>query len=95
MNMGCVGLSETQARAVGIDCECVWGGFSDKPDYYPDAKEMLLKMVYERKNGRLLGLQAVGSGDICRRIDVFSSMLRRSSVLDDLGDSSDIGRDDR
>jgi NADPH-dependent 2,4-dienoyl-CoA reductase/sulfur reductase-like enzyme/rhodanese-related sulfurtransferase len=84
LNMGCVGLSETQARAGGIDCECVWGGFSDKPDYYPDAKEMLLKMVYERKNGRLLGLQAVGSGDICRRIDVFSSMLRRSSVLDDL-----------
>lgn len=86
LNMGCVGLSENQARAAGIDCECVWGAFPDKPDYYPDAREMLLKMVYEKSSGRLLGLQAVGSGDICRRIDVFSSMLQRSAVVGELID---------
>ncbi len=86
LNLGCVGLSETQAMAAGIDYECVWGGFSDKPEYYPDSKEMLLKMVYEKQNGRLLGLQAVGAGDICRRIDVFSSMMQRSAAVSDLLD---------
>ncbi|HSV96566.1 MAG TPA: FAD-dependent oxidoreductase [Spirochaetota bacterium] len=86
LNMGCVGLSETQARAEGIACDCIWGGFADKPDYYPDAKEMMLKMVYDKANGRLLGLQAVGTGDICRRIDVFSSMLQRAASVGDLID---------
>jgi len=34
----------------------------------------------------LLGLQAVGKGDICRRIDVFSALLQKSGRLDDLLD---------
>lgn len=84
INMGCVGLSEAQATAAGIACECVWGGFSDKPDYYPESREIVLKMIYGPDDGRLLGLQAAGSGDICRRIDVFSSMLQRSARIDDL-----------
>lgn len=86
INMGCVGLSETQAHACGIACESVWGAFSDKPDYYPESKEILLKMIYCPDDGRLLGLQAAGAGDICRRIDVFSSMLQRGARIDDLLD---------
>ncbi len=84
INMGCVGLSETQAIASGISCECVWGGFADKPDYYPESKEIVLKMIYRPDDGRLLGLQAAGAGDICRRIDVFSSMLQHGARIDDL-----------
>jgi rhodanese-related sulfurtransferase len=33
---------------------------------------------------KLLGLQAVGKGDICRRIDVFSSFLQKDSTVYDL-----------
>ncbi len=33
---------------------------------------------------QLLGLQAAGSGDICRRIDVFSSLLQNKSTINDL-----------
>ncbi len=85
-NMGCVGLTEKAARNEGISVQCVWGGFGDRPDYYPDAKGMVLKMVYDGTSGRLLGLQAAGEGDILRRIDVFSAMLRRNGVVDDLID---------
>mgnify|MGYP001168846758 FL=1 len=86
INMGCVGLSETFAAEAGISYECVWGAFPDKPDYYPESREIVLKMIYDPLDGRLLGLQAAGAGDICRRIDVFSSMLQRDGRIDDLFD---------
>jgi NADPH-dependent 2,4-dienoyl-CoA reductase/sulfur reductase-like enzyme/rhodanese-related sulfurtransferase len=85
-NAGGVGLSEAAARGEGIDARSVWGSFGDKPDYNPDMKTFTLKIVYEAGGNRLLGLQAVGKGDICRRIDVFSSMLQKSGTLDDLFD---------
>jgi len=69
VNVGSVGLSEQAAAKAGFNVDTVWASFPDKPDYYPEYKTFITKMVYE--NNKLLGLQAVGKGDICRRIDVF------------------------
>jgi NADPH-dependent 2,4-dienoyl-CoA reductase/sulfur reductase-like enzyme/rhodanese-related sulfurtransferase len=83
-NVAAVGLTPEAAEAAGYRAETVWGSFVDKPDYFPESKTMTLKMVYDGASGRLLGLQAVGSGDVCRRADVFSTFLARQGVVDDL-----------
>lgn len=85
-NIGGVGLGETAARREGIETRSVWGAFSDRPDYNPEAKTFTLKMTYEAQGNRLLGLQAVGKGDVCRRVDVFSALLQKGGRLDDLFD---------
>lgn len=86
INVGAVGLSETEAKAAGYSVNSLWASFPDKPDYQPEVKTLVLKMVYERESTRLLGLQAVGHGDICRRIDVFASFLQRKATVADLFD---------
>jgi NADPH-dependent 2,4-dienoyl-CoA reductase/sulfur reductase-like enzyme/rhodanese-related sulfurtransferase len=83
-NAGGVGLSEEMARRDGFNVRSVWGSFPDRPDYNPDMKTMTLKLVYEDGTDRLLGLQAVGKGDISRRIDVFSSMLQHEACVEDI-----------
>ena len=85
-NIGGVGLSETAARADGFATRAVWGTFADRPDYNPETKTMTLKMIYEDGSDRLLGLQAVGKGDISRRIDVFSSLLQNEACVGDIFD---------
>jgi NADPH-dependent 2,4-dienoyl-CoA reductase/sulfur reductase-like enzyme/rhodanese-related sulfurtransferase len=85
-NVGRVGLSEREAAEAGLETDAVWGAFHDKPEYYPEAKTFVLKMVYERKSERLLGLQAVGAGDVCRRIDVFAAFLQNGARVGDLFD---------
>jgi NADPH-dependent 2,4-dienoyl-CoA reductase/sulfur reductase-like enzyme/rhodanese-related sulfurtransferase len=85
-NIGGVGLCEAAARRAGLETEAVWGSFGDRPEYNPEMKTITLKMVYERGSRRLLGLQAIGTGDVCRRIDVFSSFLQRGARVDDLFD---------
>ncbi|PKK84334.1 MAG: hypothetical protein CVT49_04175 [candidate division Zixibacteria bacterium HGW-Zixibacteria-1] len=85
-NIGSVGINEKTAEVCGLKARSVWGAFVDKPDYYPESKSFTLKMIYDENSDRLLGLQAVGSGDICRRIDVFSSFLLKKSKINDLLD---------
>jgi len=86
LNCGAVGLSEAAARRQGLTTRAVWGTFPDRPDYYPDVRTFVLKMVYDPTTNRLVGLQAVGRGDICRRIDVFSSCLTRRATINNLLD---------
>lgn len=83
LNVGSVGLSAAAAAGAGIETASVWGSFPDKPDYYPDARMMTLKMVYEPGSGRILGLQAVGTGDICRRVDVMSALVQSGATVAD------------
>jgi rhodanese-related sulfurtransferase len=88
INVGAVGLSEKAAIDSGCVPTSVWGSFSDKPDYYPESKVFTMKMTYCRHGGHLipLGLQAIGAGDVCRRIDVFSALLGKGSTIVDLLD---------
>ena len=86
LNVGAVGLSEIVANQTGLKTRAVWGSFPDKPDYYPEYKTFSAKMVYDTTDGQLLGLQAVGTGDICRRIDTFSTHLHFKSTVEQLLD---------
>jgi len=86
LSAGAVGLTYDKAVVTGFNPESVWGSFVDKPDYYPDKKSFVLKMIYSKTDDRLLGLQAAGDGDICRRLDVFSALLQKRSTVEDLLD---------
>ncbi|MCK5126202.1 MAG: FAD-dependent oxidoreductase [candidate division Zixibacteria bacterium] len=85
-NVGAVGLSQMSAEKAGLKTNAVWGTFPDKPDYYPESQVFVLKLIYDADTKRVLGLQAVGAGDICRRIDSMSALLQQNATLDTLID---------
>jgi NADPH-dependent 2,4-dienoyl-CoA reductase/sulfur reductase-like enzyme len=87
LNVGGTGLTRTVARREGVSAGCVWGTFRDVPHYYPEGHELLLMMVYEPASRRLVGLQAVGRGDVLRPIDVFANLIQRRATLQDLVDA--------
>ncbi|NIR65030.1 MAG: FAD-dependent oxidoreductase [candidate division Zixibacteria bacterium] len=86
LNAGSVGLNQRAADEAGINANSVWASFVDKPDYYPESKPISLKMVFNPEDRSLLGIQAVGKGDVVRRIDVFSAFLQNKARIDDLLD---------
>jgi rhodanese-related sulfurtransferase len=85
-NLGGTGLTEKAAAEHGFKPRCVWGTFPDKPDYHPEKKIIVVKMVFDGESERLLGLQAVGMGEVARRVDVFAALLGKQAKLDDLLD---------
>lgn len=79
-----VGLSEREARALGIAHRVAW--YLD-PAGQPDGGLLALKVIFAAEDGRVLGGQVVGqtnpSGGVERRIDVLSTALAgRMSVHD-------------
>lgn len=69
LHVGKTGLSETEALAHGFSVETVLSPAPDKAHFFPGAKPILLKLVAQRATGRILGLQAVGEGEVAKRLD--------------------------
>jgi len=86
MNVASTGLTETTARDAGFEVECAWGAFNDKADYYPGSENVSLKLVYEKRSGRLLGLQGISKGEVVKRVDVFAALLKHQGHVEDLLD---------
>ena len=86
MNVASTGLTETAARSAGFDVKCAWGTFTDRAEYYPEAENLHLKLVFDKSSQRLLGLQGYSKGEVVKRIDVFAALLKNEGVLDDLLD---------
>jgi len=52
--------------------------------YYPDAKQMTLKLMFSTVDGRILGAQAVGLDGVDKRIDVLATAIRAGMTVNDL-----------
>jgi NADPH-dependent 2,4-dienoyl-CoA reductase/sulfur reductase-like enzyme len=54
--------------------------------YYPGARQLSLKLVYDRRDARLLGAQAFGHEGVEKRIDVLSTALHGRMTLHDVAE---------
>lgn len=78
------GLTEDAARAQGIDVDKTYLTQPSHATYYPGAKMMGLKVLWEKGTGRLLGAQAVGAEGVDKRIDVVATAIRFGANVRDL-----------
>ncbi|HPB82806.1 MAG TPA: FAD-dependent oxidoreductase [Spirochaetota bacterium] len=83
-SVGSTGITESGAKKRGLDAYAFAVAGFDKAHYYPDSQIMALKVVAENGTGRLLGLQAVGRGDVARRVDIAATALRLRAAMKDL-----------
>jgi pyruvate/2-oxoglutarate dehydrogenase complex dihydrolipoamide dehydrogenase (E3) component len=56
----------------------------DKVAYMPDAKPITVKLVADKKSGRILGAQGVGEGDVDKRINIVTSALQKNMTVEEL-----------
>jgi NADPH-dependent 2,4-dienoyl-CoA reductase/sulfur reductase-like enzyme/rhodanese-related sulfurtransferase len=80
------GLTERAARDAGLDVGVAVIHKDHHAGYYPGARELSLKLVYERKDGRLLGAQAFGHAGVEKRIDVLATALLGRMTIHDLAE---------
>jgi NADPH-dependent 2,4-dienoyl-CoA reductase/sulfur reductase-like enzyme/rhodanese-related sulfurtransferase len=80
------GLSEKAARAAGFSVGVSVIVKDDHAGYYPGGKELILKLVYDRTNARILGAQAFGHAGVDKRIDVLATALQSGQTLADLAE---------
>ena len=54
--------------------------------YYPDAKQMTLKLIFDEKTGEILGAQGIGIEGVDKRIDVIATAMRAGIKAPELAD---------
>ncbi|MEU6986028.1 FAD-dependent oxidoreductase [Streptomyces sp. NPDC046324] len=69
------GLREKEAREVGLRYVTVTVESTSRAGYYPGAAPMTVKMMAERRTGRLLGVQIVGREGAGKRVDIAAVAL--------------------
>ena len=87
-NGASTGLTESliKARGMSINYETIEIIPSDKVGLMPNANPMYFKMIFEVPTGRVLGAQAIGKGNVDKRIDVIASVIKFGGTIEDLKD---------
>lgn len=84
MTIACTGLNERAARAANADFETSVIYSPSHATYYPDARNMFIKILFEKQTGRLLGAQLAGFEGVDKRCDVFATAIRAGMTVDGL-----------
>jgi NADPH-dependent 2,4-dienoyl-CoA reductase/sulfur reductase-like enzyme len=78
------GLSEAELRPLGLEYEAVTIDSTTRAGYFPGAAPIRVKVIAERRSGRLLGAQIVGKEGAAKRIDVFATALWNRMTVEDM-----------
>lgn len=84
MAVAATGLNETAAKAAGIDYDKTYLYAPSHASYYPGGSGLSLKILWEKKSGRLLGAQLLGFEGVDKRMDVLATALRLGAKVTDL-----------
>ncbi|MFJ6937833.1 FAD-dependent oxidoreductase [Streptomyces sp. NPDC101132] len=76
------GLREKDALAVGLRFVTATITSTNTAGYYPGATEMTVKMLAERRTGRLLGVQIVGGPGSAKRVDIAAVALTAGMTVE-------------
>ncbi|WP_137992674.1 FAD-dependent oxidoreductase [Streptomyces vilmorinianum] len=78
------GLREKEAREVGLRYVTVTVESTSRAGYYPGAAPMTVKMLAERRTGRLLGVQIVGREGAAKRVDIAAVALTAGMTVEQM-----------
>ncbi len=72
------------AKRYGFDVDWQVIEAESKVGYMPGAKRILIKLTFDRRNGRLLGAQMAGKEGVARRINSLAVAIHQKMVLDEI-----------
>jgi len=78
------GLGIQMARQYGFDVDSQVIEAESKVGYMPGSKRMLVKLIFDRKNGKLLGAQMAGKEGVARRINALAVALHQRMTIDEI-----------
>ena len=84
MTVAVTGINEKTAKRLSLDYDKSFIYPSNHATYYPDAKPMLIKTIFEKNSGKILGVQITGFDGVDKRCDVFATAIRAGMTAYDL-----------
>jgi NADPH-dependent 2,4-dienoyl-CoA reductase/sulfur reductase-like enzyme/rhodanese-related sulfurtransferase len=86
MTIAMTGINEAVAQRENINYKKMIITANSHAAYYPDAKSLVLKVLYEKDTARILGAQIIGYEGVDKRCDVLATAIRAKMTAYDLSD---------
>ncbi len=88
LNAASTGLSEGFIQATGIkrDYQVVKVIPRDKVGLMPDSAMLHFKLLFDKQTSKILGAQAIGAGNVDKRIDIIATLIKSDGTIFDLKD---------
>ncbi len=80
------GWNEKRLTAAGREVMVIHTHPNNHAGYYPDAKQIALKLIFDPSTGEILGGQGVGVDGVDKRIDVIATAIRGGITAPELAD---------
>ncbi|OVE77351.1 hypothetical protein BVX99_02805 [bacterium F16] len=77
------GMTERLLKHAGMAYEKIYLHPFSNATYYPGARPMSIKLLFD-KDGKILGVQAVGEKGVAKRVDVIATAMRGGMTVFDL-----------
>ncbi len=84
MVVASTGNNEKLLKAQGVDYQAIHIVPDSHADYYPNALPIFMKMLFDKKTGKIFGAQAVGYIGVEKRIDVIATAIAGNMTVMDL-----------
>lgn len=78
------GLGFQAAKEYGYDVDWQIIEADSKVGYMPGSERMIIKLIFDRRSGKLLGAQMAGKEGVARRINVLAVALHQGMTLDQI-----------
>jgi NADPH-dependent 2,4-dienoyl-CoA reductase/sulfur reductase-like enzyme/rhodanese-related sulfurtransferase len=86
LTIAATGWNEKRLKAANRPSMSIHTHPNNHAGYYPDAKQMTLKLIFHPVTGEILGAQGVGIDGVDKRIDVIATAIRGSITAPELAD---------
>ncbi len=80
------GLGMKECQRLGIEYDIIEGHFFSHASYYPGAQMMHMILIYNKKDGSILGFETVGKKDIDKKTDIIATAIKAGLKVWDLAD---------
>ena len=84
MTVAATGINEGMAKSLNLNYDKIFINSYSHATYYPNALPMVIKVIYEKITGKILGAQIVGHDGVDKRCDVLATAIRGSMTASDL-----------
>ena len=84
MTVASTGVNEKTAKRLNLNYDKVFVWVPNHASYYPGARPMSVKVIFEKESGKILGAQIVGFGGVDKRCDVLTVAIGAKMTALDL-----------
>ena len=84
LEVGKTGLDETTASHEGFDVVSATITSTSRSSYYPGSQKITIKIVGDRRSGKLLGAEMIGKEGVAKRIDIVAAALYSGLSVEDM-----------